>query len=263
MFIGSFAFSVFTGTMPFLYPLAFLPLILLFTYKATKENPYRNATITAALLAYQIISGGIIHFLWSFLGVGLLLGVYGIFSLIKLNKSELVKIAAVGVIIIVFTLGFSAVKLLPAFEFNKLTDRAEEGVSYEDFIWTHTQVTLSKIPSAMFGTGVTMMRTGIVIFLLALVGFVLSFKKKYVISPVVEVFAAVRLGNLAFLAAHTTLAGDALTIAIVSVGYSVPTIGTVYTLLRNRYAIENGVAKKKSAQNNLATLEARCVEMEK
>ncbi len=182
MLIGSFAFSVFTGTMPFLYPLAFLPLILLFAYRATKENHFRNAAITAALLAYQIISGGTMHFLWTLLGVWLLLGSCTIFSLIKTrSRNEIIKLALVGVVIIAFTFGFSAVKLLPALEFNKLTDRAE-GVSYDDFVWKHTQIRLPEIPAAMFGPNITMMRTGVIVFLLAAAGIILSFRKKYVMA---------------------------------------------------------------------------------
>ncbi len=186
LLIGSFAFSVLTGTMPFLYPLAFLPLIFLFAYKALHSNTLRNSLITAALLAYQIISGGTIHFLWTFLGLGIFLGTSFLFTLIQMKKSEMKKIIAVGFLLVIFTAGFSAVKLLPALEFNKLTNRANE-VSYDDFVWKHTQIIPPKIPSAMFGTGVTMMRTGFIVFLLAAAA-LLSWKRKYILA-----FAAVAL----------------------------------------------------------------------
>ncbi len=186
MLIGSFAFSVLTATMPFLYPLAFLPLIFLFAYKALHHNTLRNSLIAAALLSYQIISGGTIHFLWSVLGIGVFLGVYFLFAAIQLKKSDMAKIIAIGAILLIFTAGFSAVKLLPALEFNKLTNRADE-VSYDDFIWKHTQITPSKIPASMFGTGVTMMRTGVIVFLLSLTA-LLAWRRKYVMA-----FAAVAL----------------------------------------------------------------------
>ncbi len=186
MLIGSFAFSVLTATMPFLYPLAFLPLVFLFAYRALGTNTLRNSLIAAALLAYQIISGGTIHFLWSLLGLGVFLGAHFVFALIQLKKSEMKKIIAIGAILLLFTAGFSAVKLLPALEFNKLTNRAEE-VSYDDFVWKHTQITPSRMPSSMFGTGVTMMRTGVVVFLLSTAA-IFAFRKKFVIA-----FAAVAL----------------------------------------------------------------------
>ncbi len=186
MLIGSFAFSVLTATMPFLYPLAFLPLIFLFVYRALHSNTLINSLAAAALLACQVISGGTIHFLWTLLGVGVFLGTYFLFALIQLKKSDMKKIIAIGAVLLLFTAGFSAVKLLPALEFNKLTNRAEE-VSYDDFIWTHTQITPSKISSSMFGTGVNMMRTGVAVFLIAAAAF-FTFRKKYVIA-----FAAVAL----------------------------------------------------------------------
>ncbi len=189
MLIGSFAFSVLTGTMPFLYPLALLPLVFLFAYRALHINTLKNSLITASLLAYQIVSGGTIHFLWTLLGIGAFLGVYFLFALSQLKKSEMKKIIVIGVILLVFTAGFSAVKLLPALEFNKLTNRAEE-VSYDDFVWKHTQITPSKMPSSMFGTSVNMMRTGVVVFLLAAAAF-FAFRKKYVIA-----FAAAALTAL-------------------------------------------------------------------
>lgn len=184
--IGSFAYSTLTGTMPFLYPLAFLPLVFLFAYKALHLNTIRNSLMAAALLAYQIISGGTIYFLWTLLGLGIFLGAYFLFALIQMKKAEMKKIIAIGAILLIFTAGFSAVKLLPALEFNKLTNRANE-VSYEDFVWKHTQITPSKMLPAMFGTGVTMMRTGIIVFLLAAAAFLAS-KRKYVMA-----FAAVAL----------------------------------------------------------------------
>ncbi len=180
MLIGSFSFSVLTATMPFLYPLAFLPLVFLFAYRALHRNTIKNSLTAAALLAYQIISGGTIHFLWTLLGVGVFIGVYFLFALIQLKKSEMKKIIAIVAILLIFTAGFSAVKLLPALEFNKLTNRADE-VSYDDFVWKHTQIAPSKIPSSMFGTGVNMMRTGIVVFLLAAAAF-FTFRRKYVIA---------------------------------------------------------------------------------
>lgn len=186
MLIGSFAFSVLTGTIPFLYPLAFLPMIFLFAYKALHFNTIRNSLIAAALLAYQIISGGTMHFLWTLLGLGAFLWAYFLFALFQMKKAEMKKIIAIGAILLVFTAGFSAVKLLPALDFNKLTNRADE-VSYDDFVWKHTQITPSKIPSAMLGTGVTMMRTGVAVFLLALTAF-LSWRRKYFMA-----FAAVAL----------------------------------------------------------------------
>ncbi len=185
---GSFAFSVLTATMPFLYPLAFLPLVFLFAYRAIHRNTLRNSLAAAALLAYQIISGGTMHFLWTLLGVGVFLGAYFLFSLARLKKPEMMKIIAIGAILLIFTAGFSAVKLLPALEFNKLTNRADE-VSYDDFIWKHTQITPSKMPSSMLGTGVTMMRTGVFVFLLAAAAF-LSLRRKYVLALAAVALAA-------------------------------------------------------------------------
>jgi len=180
MFIGNFVYAVFVGILPHLYPLAFFPWILLFAYKAMHKNTLRNALIAAALFAYQLISGGTIYFLWTFLGVAAFLGVYFMFSLLRLKKNELIKLVFIGAVLLIFTIGFSAVKLLPALEFSQLSNRQDQ-VSYDDFIWSHTQITAAKAPSLMLGTSVTPIRTGVVVLLLALAS-LFTWRKKYVLA---------------------------------------------------------------------------------
>jgi len=188
MFIGSFAYAVFTGILPHLYPLAFFPLILLFAYKAIHKNTLRNSLIAAFFLAYQLISGGTIYFLWSLLGVGVFLGTYFLFSLLRFKKRELVRIAVIGAILLVFTLGFAAVKLLPALDFNKLSNRADT-VGYEDFIWRHTQITTSQVIPQMFGTAFSPIRNGVIIFILAAAS-LLTWRRKYVLALALAGFVA-------------------------------------------------------------------------
>lgn len=180
MFIGSLAYALFLGILPHIYPLAFFPLILLFSYKAMQSNMIRNSLIAAALFAYQLISGGTIYFLWSFLGVAVFLGMYFLFALLRLKKIKVLKIVAIGLILVIFTLGFSAVKLLPAVEFSQLSNRADS-VNYEEFIWRFTHITTAKVPIEMFGTGVSPIRTGVIIFLLAAASF-LTWRRKYVLA---------------------------------------------------------------------------------
>ena len=180
MFIGTFAYALFLGILPHLYPMAFFPLILLFAYKAMRGNTLRNALIAAFFFAYQLVSGGTIYFLWSALGVGVFLGAYFLFSAMKFQKREMAKIALIAVILVVFTLGFSAVKLLPALDFNKLSNRADT-VGYEEFIWRYTHVTASRVIPLMFATGISPVRTGFVILLLAAAS-LLTWRRKYVLA---------------------------------------------------------------------------------
>ncbi|MBI2664909.1 hypothetical protein HYX10_06240 [Candidatus Woesearchaeota archaeon] len=189
MFIGTFAYATFSGILPHLYPLAFFPWIMLFAFKATKANLLRNSLIAAAFSAFQLISGGTIYFLWSFLGIGVFLGMYFLFSLLRLQRKEMAKIAAIGVVLIIFTLGFSAVKLMPSMDFNKLSNRADS-VGYEEYIWRFTHITASQIPSKMFGAGVSSMRVGVVVTLLAAAS-LLTWRRKYVLA--LGVMAAVSL----------------------------------------------------------------------
>ncbi|MBI2137438.1 hypothetical protein HYU12_02880 [Candidatus Woesearchaeota archaeon] len=177
---GSFAYALFSGTMPYLYPLAFYPLVFLFSYRAVHGSFFRNSAFAALFLAFGLLSGGTIYFLWNIFGVAVFLSVYGLFALLRFDRSRLFKICAAVAVIFVLAVGFSAVKLLPAYEFNKLTNRADS-VSYDEFVWRHTQITLFKIPGALFGTGFGMMRMGVVVFLLAAAS-LLALKRKHVFA---------------------------------------------------------------------------------
>ena len=173
---GAFAFALFSGTMPFLYPLAFLPWILLFSYRALKK-PAANIVLAALFLALQLLSGGTIYFFWTLLGMGLLLATYAFFSLLKGKIDAAVKPGIILFLIAVFSLGFAAVKLVPGIAFIELTSRAS-GVDYQSFIWPFTQIQLAQLPSALLFKS-SFVKVGIVAFSLALIGFAASFRKKF------------------------------------------------------------------------------------
>ena len=119
------------GNPSVLEPYALIPLIFLFAMKAAKsKNPIFYSALAGILMSLQIFSGGGLIFIYT----GLLIGPYMVFNLISKNfKINFLKTLVIGLVMLIFLFGLSAVKLLPSSDFLKKSNRAD-GVSYQEYI---------------------------------------------------------------------------------------------------------------------------------
>jgi len=118
MLSGFFFAQVNIGHLPLIYGYAWMPLTLASFELAYERNSNRYAMLTGFSLSMQLLSGGFIFFLYSFL----LLVIYTIHKLlVRLPKTrkpikEMVQIGKLLSVIAVFTLGIAAIKILPVIE---------------------------------------------------------------------------------------------------------------------------------------------------
>ncbi|KHO46277.1 MAG: hypothetical protein QS98_C0004G0053 [archaeon GW2011_AR3] len=176
-------------------PYMLIPWILLFVIKALKEgkNFFLNIALAAALFACQVMSGGIVILLYTWVIVGIYLGLEIILALFSGNhgKKTILRIVVIFVALAVLAVALSASKLLPDFSLVEVTNRAA-GVSYAEYIgsekyfypgnlypvkagWLFLDVGL--VAALLAIMSLKKMKNRYVVFgvLLALVGFLLAF----------------------------------------------------------------------------------------
>jgi len=131
MFNGTVYIFGVIGNLSIIVPLSLMPFIFLFIHKALYGKNVVSCVLIAALLsALQIHAGGMIIFLYTFI----LVSGYSIFKLLGKNiMKNIIKVVLVLFILGTFTLGLSAVKLLPTFEFQDTSSRQDK-FSYNEFL---------------------------------------------------------------------------------------------------------------------------------
>tara|TARA_Y100000310_G_scaffold336415_1_gene420884 strand:+ start:4053 stop:6317 length:2265 start_codon:yes stop_codon:yes gene_type:complete len=131
MFNGFMHSFVVPGNIMIIEGYSLIPFTFFFTIKALKnKNFIFNSIIAGLFIALQIFVGGVIFLPYIFL----LIVVYSIVYLADKNfTNRILKLAIVGILILVIGLGVSAVKLLPGLEFLNLSNRSA-GLSYEQYL---------------------------------------------------------------------------------------------------------------------------------
>lgn len=178
--LGGYAFLVATqGIPPRLYGYAYLPFVFLFTIKALKEEKYKNSILAGLSLGLIILSGSAQSFLWISVAFGLYLAFHVATS--AFAPSQIKKVIVVGLIVVIVTLGISAVKTIPGQEFIENSNRAQ-GVSYDEYVWEFSKISISKVPAGLvFGKAAEeKVKIGLLGTLLLLLGFS-RIKRKYVL----------------------------------------------------------------------------------
>jgi len=125
-----FGFGLF-GNISVMVPLSMMPFVFLFIHKALFGKGWiMNAIIAALFASLQIHAGGMIMFLYT----SILVGSYAVFGLFNKNiTSRLIKTSIIMIIFVIFSVGLSAVKLLPTFEFQESSSRVSK-FSYNEFL---------------------------------------------------------------------------------------------------------------------------------
>jgi len=105
------------------YGYAWLPLIVLFTFKAFKDRNFiPSSTIAGIFMASIIHSGGPQLVLYT----GLMLAALFIFKILeKASLNRVLKAAMIGAIVIIVFFGLSAIRILPTSEIMKIGQRQE------------------------------------------------------------------------------------------------------------------------------------------
>jgi len=131
MFNGTVYIFGVIGNLSIIVPLSLMPFIFLFIHKALYgKNTISFVLVASVLSALQIHAGGMIIFLYTFI----LVSGYSLFRLLGKNMlKNVIKIVLVLFILGTFTLGLSAVKLLPTFEFQDTSSRQDK-FSYGEFL---------------------------------------------------------------------------------------------------------------------------------
>ncbi|MBS3101219.1 hypothetical protein J4204_03730 [Candidatus Woesearchaeota archaeon] len=127
-FVHSFIIS---GHLNILESYALIPFVFLFAYRAVKNEKWLSDSILAGLFfAMMALAGGIIFFIYT----GFLIGIFLAFSIIgKGFLKRLLKVFLIGVVLLLALFGFAAIKLLPALEFEGISNR-NAGVSYTEYL---------------------------------------------------------------------------------------------------------------------------------
>jgi hypothetical protein len=190
MFNGLIISFVAGGNPSILEPYALIPLIFLFILKAKKsENPVNYAVLAGILFTLQIFSGGALMLVYAALPIGLYLALDLISAKFKTN---LIKTAIIGIVILAVFFGLSAIKLLPNFDYVEKTNRAE-GVSYEEYIGADKFIFKDSINVFLTdkATPSTRAHIGILASLLVLVSLLLWRKKVVMYLALISIFALV------------------------------------------------------------------------
>lgn len=191
-----FTFGLF-GNISILIPLSLMPFALLFTHKAiTGKNLIMYSLFAGTILALQIHAGGMIIFLYTFI----LISSYLMFNLLSkhfVNKA--IKAGIIFFILILFTLGLSAVKLLPTFEFQDSSSRVSK-FTYEEFLGGegHYIQNIKEIfPNFVKGTKTLSVppQFGVGSFLLILASFFWFAKKRVIFLFLVVLFSILLASN--------------------------------------------------------------------
>lgn len=121
--------EIIAGHTNILYPYALVPFIVLFTLRSLeKKSLVKDSIITAIFLSLQVHSGGQSIFLFTSLIFGAILSVKLIMS--KNRKKALIKIIVIGIIVTIFLLGLTAIKVIPSSEYIKISSR-QASFTYE------------------------------------------------------------------------------------------------------------------------------------
>ncbi|HII29952.1 TPA: YfhO family protein [Candidatus Woesearchaeota archaeon] len=114
---------------------ALMPWIFLFAYRAVNSKRWLGyAIIAGVFIAMQAFSGAILMILYT----AILLGLYFIFNALLpfISRGDparvITRLVLVALVVFGVGAGLSAVKLLPSFEYQKLTNRAQ-GLAYDEY----------------------------------------------------------------------------------------------------------------------------------
>ncbi len=182
IFTGNMLVSIFT--LPFFYATTLIPLVFYFLLKAFRSEQIKTAAYFALLAALawsmQILSGGSIIFLWTAVGVGLFsLYFFVLKSTAAHKKKELMaKFFLVGFVLVLFTILFSAIKLLPSAEIKELSQRNARVPTYDEFVWEHTQIKGDQLVNSVLFKNESRIYLGPVVALLMLAS-VINIKKPH------------------------------------------------------------------------------------
>src|SRR3989338_7300163 len=198
MFNGFMHTFVVPGNIMVIEGYSLIPFILLFVIKALKENNFvLNSLIAGLFIALLVFVGGVIFLPY----VAILIAVYSLVFLINKNiSSRILKIGIAGAIIILASLGISAIKLLPGLEFMRLSNRGV-GLDYQQYLGEPI-----KLGSFLFdfvtnifadGSGISA-AIGIIGILLLLFG-LLKYKNRHVIFSVSVIIISILMASESFL----------------------------------------------------------------
>lgn len=119
MLSGFFIARVFAGHLPMIYAYPWMPLVLASFELAHERDSAKYAMLTAISLSMQILSGGFVIFLYT----SLLLGIYAahkwLVRIVSHHDNPMTVLKQVGqigkwlVMTAIFTLGISAIKIMP------------------------------------------------------------------------------------------------------------------------------------------------------
>jgi len=189
MFNGYIHSFVIIGNLNVLASYSLIPFTFMFFVKALKsKDPIKNSIYTGIFIALQIFAGGALFLSYEIV----LLGLYALFFIIGKNfQNKIIKLVIVGLLVILVTAGFSAIKLLPGAEFLELSNRGS-GISYDQYLGE--PIKLSNfiylfITNLFQKSGITAY-IGIVGSLL-LIFSLYNYKKKYVLFSFVLIIVSV------------------------------------------------------------------------
>jgi hypothetical protein len=172
------------GQLPFTNPMAFVPFALLFIFKALEENSFvKNSIFSSIFIAYMVLSGGISNFMWFMLLIPILIIILR-FIFFGINDKTIFRIVAVFLIILVFVVGFTAIKFLPGLEYIEKGGSRNMKLRYIEFIGSSP---ISNLMNSSFFLNFTLKNTfariGIVSLLIIIAGlFFLKRKKNFYLS---------------------------------------------------------------------------------
>jgi len=192
MFSSMYVFHLTVGHTWFM-AIAYLPYVLLFYLKGLSKIEY--GIIAGGFIALMILEGGIYPFPHTILFLG-------IFSVLISLKNLTIKPLKVFTIIIVFTLIFSAIKLIPTLEFFAKFPRLIESKDHLSFkivyyiLLSRTQNINIKYPNQLlYGWWEYGSYVGFLAIIIWLIGSIISFKKHFPLIFTGLVFFVLALGN--------------------------------------------------------------------
>jgi hypothetical protein len=136
-----FALWLARGDLHRYFVYGFVPLVLLFSWKALYERKWlKYSILTGIIISLQFLSGGLNIFVYQSIMFACLFSFY----LISKNfKRRLIKSILVAFIILIVFLGLSSIKLFPLLEFREVSSK-KIGFSYKDSIGAKIQLNTPK-----------------------------------------------------------------------------------------------------------------------
>tara|TARA_Y100000310_G_scaffold342995_1_gene448643 strand:- start:5779 stop:8013 length:2235 start_codon:yes stop_codon:yes gene_type:complete len=177
MFNGYIHSFVISGNLNVLAGYSLIPFAFMFFVKALKSKNFAKYSILSGLfIALQLFVGGTLLIPYEIV----LFAIYSAFYLLGKNLGgKLLKIAAVGILIILVSFGVSAIKLLPGLEFMSLSNRGS-GISYQEYLGHPIEISnmIHVVVTNLVSKGISA-SVGIMGFIL-LIFSLYNYKKKYV-----------------------------------------------------------------------------------